>query len=110
MPMIPQPDSFSMTPWHCAVAVDVHGKFVTGHAAVLRENHDLVYNNGQPYYFRERSPLYLWDAKVEFTPHYGGGLTVRNTGCQIKEFLSTGDLEKLAALLRLQGNVVLKGF
>jgi hypothetical protein len=58
-----------MTPWHCAVAVDVHGKFTTRHAAVLWENHDLVFKNGQSYFFRERSS---WDVKMEFTHLYGG--------------------------------------
>ncbi|KAG9195582.1 hypothetical protein G6011_00703 [Alternaria panax] len=110
MPLIPQHDSFSMTPWHCAVAVDVHGKFRTSHAATLREDHDLVFKNGRPYCFRERSPLYLWDAKVEFSHLYGGGLIVQNVGGQTKMSLSDNDQEKLATLTRLQGNVVLQGF
>ena len=110
MPMIPQPDSFSMTPWHCAVAVDVNGKFKTAHAGVLRETHDLVLKGGVPYCFRERSSLYSWDAKVEFTHLYGGGMIVRNVGGNSKEPLSDADQEKLAKLRSLQGNVTLEGF
>ncbi|KAH6622477.1 Pyoverdine/dityrosine biosynthesis protein-domain-containing protein [Boeremia exigua] len=110
MPLIPQPDSFSMTPWHCAVAVDVYGKFRTGHAATLRENYDLVTKDGRPYCFRERSALYSWDAEVEFSHLYGGGLIVRNRGAHKEVSFSETDLKKMAALTRMQGKVILEGF
>lgn len=93
-----------MTPWHCAVAVDVYGNFKTAHAGDLRKTHDLVYKNGKPYFFRERSPLYQWDAKVEFEHLYGGGLIIHNAGGpdQTEQSLSAADQAKLDALSQLQ--------
>ncbi|KAK1993539.1 pyoverdine/dityrosine biosynthesis protein [Colletotrichum falcatum] len=110
--LIPSPDPVSMTPWHCTVAVDVYGVFRTGHAAVWKETHDLVYKDGRPYYFRERSPLYSWDVKVEFEHCYKGGLIVHNAGGadQTKASLSAADKEKAVSLALLQGKVVLQGF
>ncbi|KAH7309635.1 Pyoverdine/dityrosine biosynthesis protein-domain-containing protein [Stachybotrys elegans] len=112
MPLIPQPDSVSMTPWHCAVAVDVKGNFKTAHAEDLREDYDVAYKDGRPYCFRERSSLYNWDAKVEFDYLYGRGLLVRNAGGpeQTSDSLSAGDRDKMATLLTLQGKVVMEGF
>ncbi|KAK1959861.1 pyoverdine/dityrosine biosynthesis protein [Colletotrichum sublineola] len=110
--LIPSPDPVSMTPWHCVVAVDVYGAFRTGHAATWKNTHDLVYKDGRPYYFRERSPLYNWDAKVEFEHCYNGGLVVHNAGGaeQTKESLSAADKEKAVSLALLQGKIVLQGF
>ncbi|KAF6793734.1 glutamyl-tRNA(Gln) amidotransferase [Colletotrichum sojae] len=112
MPLIPQPDSFSMTPWHCAVAVDTRGRFKTGHLAAWRDTHELVLKDGKPYFFRERSPLYSWDANVEFEHLYGGGLVVHNAGGveQTKSSLSDSDKRKAGALAVLQGKIVFRGF
>lgn len=113
MPLIPQPDSVSMTPWHCAVAVDIHGNFKTSHAGALRNTYDIVYKNGRSYFFRERSPLYAWDARVEFEHLYGRGLVIHNMEgvAQKEESLSDSDRKKLASLTVLQGGrVTLKGF
>ncbi|KAJ6785699.1 hypothetical protein PWT90_00992 [Aphanocladium album] len=112
MPLIPQPNSFSMTPWHCAVAVDTHGNFRTAHVGELRQTHDVVLKDGHPYLFRERSPLYSWITKVEFQHLYGGGLIIRNaSGANLsRESLSDSDKEKLATLKALQRKVMLMGF
>ncbi|KAI9149902.1 Isocyanide synthase xanB [Paramyrothecium foliicola] len=112
MPLIPQPDSVSMTPWHCAVAVDTEGNFKTGHVEDLKDHYDLVEKDGKPYCFRERSELYSWDADVEFDHLYGGGVLVRNPegSDQTKESLSDADREKLAELATLQGKIVMEGF
>ncbi len=94
------------------VVVDEHGKFRTTHVAGLRRTHDLVYKHGRPYYFRTRSPLYQFEAKVEFEHLYGGGLIVHNAGGagQTKSSLTDSDKDKIASLAVLQGNVQLKGF
>jgi hypothetical protein len=132
MPLIPQADSFSMTPWHCAVAVDARGRFSTAHAADLRDNYELVRSrdDGRPYFFREKTPLFDWDADVEFEHLYGGGVVVHNNsgsgnnsasdeegaaaGEESKDtadkVLSDSDKEKLVALAVLQGKIVLEGF
>ncbi|KAK2030350.1 pyoverdine/dityrosine biosynthesis protein [Colletotrichum zoysiae] len=110
--LIPSPGSVSMTPWHCAVAVDIYGNFRTGHVIVWRETHDLICKDGRPYYFRERSPLYNWDAQVEFEHLYKGGLVVHNVGGadQTQKSLSAADKEKAVTLAFLQGKLVLQGF
>lgn len=112
MPLIPQPDSFSMTPWHCAVAVDVHGNFKTGHITTWKDTHDIVYRDGRPYFFREKSPLYKWDAQVDFEHLYGGGIIVHNKGgeTQTRSAFSDSDKMKAATLAILQGNLTFKGF
>lgn len=102
-----------MTPWHCAIAVDVRGNFKTAHVRDLRNTHDVVYKYGRPYFFRERSPLYQWEAKVEFGHLYGGGLVVYNVdsdGSTEHKSLSDADRAKLASLALLQGSVRMKGF
>ncbi|KAH8746348.1 Pyoverdine/dityrosine biosynthesis protein-domain-containing protein [Hyaloscypha finlandica] len=112
MPLIPQPDSFSMTPWHCAVAVDTQGNFKTAHVGVLNATHDKVFKYGRPYHYRERSALWNWDAKVEFEHLYGGGLVIHNVRGdeQHKDLLSKSDKLKLASLAIAQGKVELRGF
>jgi len=71
-----------------------------------------VYKHGRPYYFRTRSPLYQWEAKVDFEHLYGRGLVVHNIGgvYQTKGCLTDSDKEKLATLAILQEYVQLKGF
>ncbi|KAF4824966.1 Spore wall maturation protein DIT1 [Colletotrichum siamense] len=105
-------DTFSMTPWHCAVAVDVEGNFRTGHLPTWRDTHELVYRNGLPYFFRERSTLYSWDAKVDFEHVYGGGIVIHNVGGaeQTKASLSVSDQKKAASLAVLQGRILFRGF
>jgi pyoverdine/dityrosine biosynthesis protein Dit1 len=112
MPLIPQTDSFSMTPWHCAVAVDTQGNFKTAHVGVLNATHDKVFKHGRPYHYRERSALWNWDAKVEFEHLYGGGLVIHNIRGdeQCKDLLSKSDKLKLASLAIAQGKVELRGF
>lgn len=101
-----------MTPWHCAVAVDVYGNFKTGHVATWRSTHDAVYRDGRPYFFREKSHLFQWEAEVDFEHLYGGGITIHNKGgvSQTRSALSNSDKMKAATLAILQGNLSFKGF
>ncbi|KUJ17584.1 uncharacterized protein LY89DRAFT_747245 [Mollisia scopiformis] len=76
-PLVPQPNHFSMTPWHSAVAVTAKGEFRTGHMLSLAEMHDVVKNkDGRPFCFRDRSPLWEWEG-VEFEFAYPKTLIVR---------------------------------
>ncbi|GFG02326.1 spore wall maturation protein DIT1 [Aspergillus udagawae] len=68
------------TPWHSSIAVGADGTFRTVHAEDVRETHDLVYKNGQPYYFREKSKLFDWvedGLRVKFEHLYPCGLVIR---------------------------------
>ncbi|KAJ5309110.1 hypothetical protein N7508_004489 [Penicillium antarcticum] len=95
-PLIPQIDSFSMSPWHCSIAVKLDGTFLTAHKSSHRQNFDLVEKNGQPYFFRESSPLFKWDVEVEFEHQYEQSLVIRQK--DPNEQLSDSDLDKLAHL------------
>lgn len=101
-----------MTPWHCAVAVDIYGNFKTSHVGTLKNTHEIVHRHGHPYFFRERSGLWEWDMEVEFEHLYGRGLVVRNAAGlkQRDKPLSDEDKEKLASLAIAQGRLILKGF
>lgn len=68
------------TPWHSSIAVGADGIFRTVHAEDVRETHDLVYKNGQPYFFREKSKLFDWvedGLRVKFEHLYPCGLVIR---------------------------------
>ncbi|KAJ5664905.1 Pyoverdine biosynthesis [Penicillium maclennaniae] len=59
--LIPQlRGALGFTPWHASVAVGVDGSYRTVHAEDVRYTHDLIYKNGQPFYFREKSDLFNW--------------------------------------------------
>ncbi|KAJ5498343.1 Pyoverdine biosynthesis [Penicillium expansum] len=96
-PLIPQKNSFSMSPWHCSVAVTTAGEFITAHQSAHRQKFDLIKKDGQPYLFRESSPLFDWDARVNFEHHYGQNLVIIAQK-KIDQQLSDSDLDKLALL------------
>ena len=113
VPLIPQPNNGpNMTPWHCSIAVGIDGSFKTVHAGDVKDTHDLIFRNGQPYHFREKSDL--WDfgnTKVEFEHLYPTGLVVRPAaGSQGQPSLRDFDIMKLRKLAEVQSPVVLRGF
>ncbi|KAL2698648.1 hypothetical protein AAEP93_010036 [Penicillium crustosum] len=103
-PLIPQKNSFSMSPWHCSIAVTITGEFVTAHQSTHRQKFDLIKKDGQPYFFRERSPLFDWDTSVDFEHQYGQHLVIR-VQKQIGQELSDLDLDKMALLAIQQKSV-----
>lgn len=113
VPLIPPPPGgHSMTPWHSSVAVGVDGSFRTVHAADVRETHDLIYRDGRPYCFREKSPLYdFGELQVEFQHLYPSGLIIRpaaRTG-PAPSYRDV-DAKKVRKLAEVQSPVVLRGF
>lgn len=86
-----------MSPWHCSVAVTTAGEFITAHQSAHRQRFDLIKKDGQPYFFRENSPLFDWDTRVDFEHHYGQNLVIRAQK-QTDHELSDSDLDKLALL------------
>lgn len=100
-----------MTPWHSSVAVGVDGSFTTVHAEDVRETHDLVYRNGRPYCFREKSDLYNFpEIKVEFEHLYPCGLIIRPADAGNNLSFRDVDAKKLRKLAEVQSPVVLRGF
>jgi hypothetical protein len=69
---------FPRTPWHCTIAVGIDGSYRTVHVKDVRETHRLIYSNGLPYYYREKSELWDWDDDVAmFEPQYPSGLLIQ---------------------------------
>ncbi|KAL8937796.1 MAG: hypothetical protein Q9211_003504 [Gyalolechia sp. 1 TL-2023] len=113
VPLIPPPPGGQlMTPWHSSVAVGADGTFRTVHAAAVRETHDLVYQDGRPHHFRERSPLYdLGETPVEFEHLYPCGLVIRPAAdTEPAPSYRVIDSQKLRKLAEIQSPVVLRGF
>ncbi|KAL8885450.1 MAG: hypothetical protein Q9215_006690 [Flavoplaca cf. flavocitrina] len=52
---------FAKAPWHCVVAMDIHGSYRTVHAREVRKTHNLVYVDGRPQYYRQKSSLWDWE-------------------------------------------------
>lgn len=58
IPLIPTLDgNFQKSPWHSCVAVGLNREYRCVHADEVRDSHDLVYHDGRPYFYRERSQL-----------------------------------------------------
>lgn len=103
-----------MTPWHSTIAVGLDGSYKTVHAADVRDSHELVFRNGHPHHFREKSNLWDFGAvKVEFEHLYPCGLIIR-PAAQADEAsppsLRDIDVLKVRKLAELQSPVVLRGF
>lgn len=99
-----------MTPWHSSIAVGIDGSFRTVHPIDVRETHDLVYQDGRPYYFRERSSLWdFGDTKVEFEHLYPCGLIIRPAAGTAPSYRDV-DVKKVRKLAEHQSPVVLRGF
>ncbi|KAH8728392.1 Pyoverdine/dityrosine biosynthesis protein-domain-containing protein [Phaeosphaeriaceae sp. PMI808] len=112
VPLIPPPEGAPlMTPWHASVVVGVDGSFRLAHADAVRDTHDLVLRNGQPYHWRERSDLYNFgELKVEFEHLYPCGLIIRPApGTSTNPSFRKIDVKKIRELAQLQSPVVLRG-
>ena len=69
----------TITPWHNAVAFRLDGTLIAGHRHEFEQMSDmeLIYENGRPSYFRERSHIYDWEIPVTFEPMYPCGVMIR---------------------------------
>lgn len=73
------------------------------HAKDVRETHNLVHQEGRPYFYREKSGLWDWEADdVVFRPLYPRGVLVSPADTSKRRTLTSGELEKLNQLSRLQ--------
>ena len=111
-PLVPQPDHFSMTPWHCSIGVTASGKFITDHASNLRQNYDLVYRNGRPYHFRDRSEIWNWEG-VDFEFFFPRGVRVIAKPVAEGEKqpkLGPADYKRLMTLGKSFSSVITSGF
>ncbi|KAI0411732.1 Pyoverdine/dityrosine biosynthesis protein-domain-containing protein, partial [Xylaria grammica] len=81
--LIPNPQergSVGLMPWRSVVAVDSDGSYRTVYPDQIRDTHELIYKDGQPYFFREKSELFDWNdsgLQVTFEHLYPGGIIIR---------------------------------
>ncbi|KAJ5673209.1 hypothetical protein N7507_002336 [Penicillium longicatenatum] len=115
--LIPQKrGALGFTPWHASVAVALDGSYRTVHAEDVRETHDLVYKNGQPYFFRERSDLFDWPSdglSVKFEHQYPCGLIISPTdidNVNPPPSISAIPMHKVRKLSNGMSPVILRGF
>ena len=115
--LIPQiRGALGFTPWHASVAVGLDGSYRTVHAEDVRETHDLIYKNGQPYYFREKSEAFNWSAdglSVEFEHLYPCGVIIRPTdldNLNPRPSISAIPMRKVRKISHSMSPVILRGF
>ncbi|CAG8290184.1 unnamed protein product [Penicillium salamii] len=117
MSLVPQiRGRLGYTPWHSAVAVGVDGTYSTVHAEDVRDTHDVVYRNGQPYYFRERSSLFDWTEdglSVKFEHLYPSGLVIRPAdidNVNAPPSIRAIPMQKVRQMSNTMSPIVLRGF
>ncbi|PWY73030.1 hypothetical protein BO70DRAFT_261501, partial [Aspergillus heteromorphus CBS 117.55] len=78
-PLILGPDGgFQKSPWHSCLAVGLDGHYRCVHSKDVDQTHELVYQHGRPYFYREKSPLYNWGMSVlELQPRYPRGMSMK---------------------------------
>ncbi|KAJ5908617.1 hypothetical protein N7495_001299 [Penicillium taxi] len=115
--LIPQKrGALGFTPWHASVAVGLDGSYRTTHAEDVRETHDLIYKNGQPYFFREKSDLFNWSAdgvSVKFEHLYPCGLIISPAdidGVNPPPSIRDIPMHKVRKLSNVMSPVILRGF
>ncbi|KAJ5488389.1 Pyoverdine biosynthesis [Penicillium expansum] len=101
--------TFTTTPWHSAPCFTVDGQVEYGLRETFDRNPDveLVQKNGQPWYYRYKSPLYSWSQPVEFEPLYPCGLMIRPVGTMSAKDVDMRIVRELAQEI---SPVILRGF
>ena len=103
-----------VTPWHSTIAIMVDGTVRAGQRKAFEDdtNLEMVYENGRPSYFRERSHLYQWSssASVTFEPMYPCGVMIRPS--EGTKSLAIQDIaaQKVRELAEINSPVILRDF
>lgn len=110
--MLPQDNKIVMTPWHGSVVRGADGSVSMSHAILVPAmTHDIVYVDGRPSYFRERSPVFDWPAlDVSFEYLYPCGIVIKPVKRAAAYALSTVDMQKIQTLAMTCSPVILRGF
>ncbi|GAP91335.2 putative pyoverdine biosynthesis [Rosellinia necatrix] len=110
--LLPTDTSFT-TPWHCTLAVRLSGETTTGQRADFEAdpNYELVYENGRPSYFREKSDLFSWTgAEVSCSPLYPAGWIVEPAVGAGTLTMGDVDAKKVRQLAERASPVILRNF
>lgn len=113
IPISPLPTTtYYTTPWHCSIAFSVSGAITTGPRSEFENDpkYELVYEDGRPSYFREKSDLYNWDKDVTFEPIYPCGVVIRPAAGPKKLSIHDIDAKKVRALSEVNSPVIMRGF
>ncbi|KAL3595872.1 hypothetical protein FPOAC2_10242 [Fusarium poae] len=108
-------DSTYTTPWHCSVAYRLDGTIRTGMRSEFDSDStlELVYDDGRPSYYREKSPLTSWaedNGGIVVEHMYPAGLIIRPANGPGSLTIDDIDTKKVRSLSELNSPVVLKGF
>lgn len=107
------PISNTLTPWHNSIAFKVDGTVLAGHRRKFEaiESMELVYENGEPSHFREKSGLYHWDAaEILLEPMYPSGVLIRPANGANSLDIDQIDAAKVRELAEHNSPIVLRGF
>ncbi|PHH65699.1 hypothetical protein CDD81_1785 [Ophiocordyceps australis] len=109
--LIPQ-EGRVQTPWHSALVRAVDGTITMSHAAeVSNLTHELIFENGRPSYFRERSDLFNWPGlDVSFKYLYPTGILISARSPDQSYSFRDVPMQKIRRLATLCSPVVLRGF
>ncbi|GAW11691.1 hypothetical protein ANO14919_010410 [Xylariales sp. No.14919] len=110
--MLPQDNEIVMTPWHGAVVRSLDGSVSMSHAILIPAmTHDIVYVDGRPSYFRERSEVFNCpNGDISFEYMYPCGIIIKPTNPTSLYPLSMVDMQKVRTLATTCSPVVLRGF
>lgn len=108
-------DSMYTTPWHCTVAYMIDGTVQTGMRSQLEKDEklELVYENGRPNYFRERSELFTWAEEkggVDCTPIYPSGWMITPKNGKKSLSMQDVDAKKVRSLAERNSPIIIRGF
>jgi pyoverdine/dityrosine biosynthesis protein Dit1/alpha-ketoglutarate-dependent taurine dioxygenase len=110
------------TPWHSVIAVGLDGSYRSLPAQEVKPTHDLIYQHGRPYYYREKSDLFNWPFPVTFSPQYPCGLIISPDLAPNTDASSTSSpaspspslaqipMSKVRALATTFSPIILRGF
>ncbi|KAL1855891.1 hypothetical protein Daus18300_010869 [Diaporthe australafricana] len=108
-------DTFYTTPWHSTIAFRLDGTVTSGLRSDFENDPklELVYENGRPSYFREKSDLLSWAEEkggVICEPIYPAGIMIRPV--LGPETLSIHDVDsaKVRALSEINSPIIMRGF
>ncbi|KAL6792253.1 Pyoverdine/dityrosine biosynthesis domain-containing protein, partial [Trichoderma sp. SZMC 28013] len=104
-PLVPQGSDGASTfrvPWMSSIAVSVSGECQSVFSGDVRDTHDLVYKDGNPWCYRERHELFQFESNDIVLEHiFPRGLVVINNSDKAST-MSVGDIAKARELQRLQ--------
>lgn len=108
-------DTIYTTPWHSAIVFKLDGTTTTGPRAYFEQDDtlELVYENGRPSYYREKSDLLSWGEDkggITCTPIYPSGLTIRPAKGRGALTMNDIDTKKARSLSEINSPVILRGF